>query len=333
MKVNNEVIVIGCDISKDKIDISAINKINNNILSEREYSNNIKGYKNIIHQYSSLSNNLHFVMESTGNYHIKFISYLEGKNIKFSVVNPLTIKRYSQMKMLRLKTDKVDARTIAYYGIEQNPSEYKPLSGAQKEIKSLRTVLSNLIKQRTMNKNLLHSQKLLEHQNKESLKSIRAILKTLNKQIMQLEEQITKLIKEHYSSTYNSLISINGIGTKTSSGIIAYLGNLSNFDSYKQISSYVGITPSIKESGRSLKKTSGITKQGNSTLRTLLYLAALSASKYNQACKELYERLLAKGKMKKTALIAVANKLIKQLFAIVKANSIFINNYNIMLGS
>ncbi|MCB9257799.1 MAG: transposase [Ignavibacteriales bacterium] len=77
---------------------------------------------------------------------------MESKSVKFSVINPLTKKRYSQMKMLRLKTDKVDARTIAYYGVEQNPSQYKPLSNAQKEIKSLRTVLSNLTKQRTMNK-------------------------------------------------------------------------------------------------------------------------------------------------------------------------------------
>ncbi|MCB9257797.1 MAG: transposase [Ignavibacteriales bacterium] len=89
----------------------------------------------------------------------------------------------------------------------------------------------------------------------------------------------------------------------------------------------------MKESGRSLKKTSGITKQGNSTLRTLLYLSALSASKYNHACKELSQRLLTKGKKKKTALIAVANKLIKQLFVIVKSNSIFINNYNLNLVS
>lgn len=332
MKEKTEVIVVGCDISKDKIDLSVINKANNKLLSEQIYSNSVKGYKNIIKQYGLLSNNLHFVMEATGNYHIKFISYLESNSKKLSVVNPLTIKRYSQMKMLRLKTDKVDARTIALFGVEQNPIEFKPLSNAQKEIKSLRTVLSNLTKQRTMNKNLLHSQKLLDSQNKKSLKAIRVILKTLNNQIKQLEEQITKLAKEHYSSTYNSLISINGIGPKTSSGIIAYLGDLSTFDSYKQISSFVGITPSIKESGKSLKKTSGITKQGNSTLRTLLYLSALSASKHNQACKELYLRLLAKGKRKKTALIAVANKLVKQLFAIVKSNSIFINNFNSKLA-
>ena len=331
MKENS--IILGCDISKDKIDISVIEKENKILLSEKTCSNNVKGYKNIIKQYSPMNNDLHIVMEATGNYHIKFIDFLERNDIKFSVVNPLAIKRFAQMKMIRLKTDKVDAKTIALYGVEQNPIVYKPLSCAQKELKSLRTVLSNLIKQRTMTKNLLHSQNLLAAQNKEALKTIRVLLKTLNNQIKKLEEQITILVKEYYSSTYKSLMSIQGIGPKTSSGIIAYLGDLSNFDSYKQIASYVGITPSIKESGKSLRMSSGITKQGNSTLRTLLYLSALSASKYNQACKELYNRLLANGKRKKTALIAVANKLVKQLFVIVKSNSIFINNYNLKLVS
>jgi transposase len=235
--------------------------------------------------------------------------------------------------MIRLKTDKVDAKTIARYGIEQNPTAYKPLTEPQKEIKSLRTVLSNLIKQRTMTKNLLHSQKLLSTSNKESIKAIKNILRTLDKQIKTLEVQIENLIKDHFNETYKNILSIKGIGPKSAIGIIAYLGDLSNFDSYKQIASYIGITPAIKESGKSIKKTVGITKQGNSTLRTLFYLAALSASKYNQGCKLLYDRLLANGKRKKTALIAVANKLVKQLFAIVKFNRTFINNYNFKLVS
>ena len=331
MKENK--IILGCDIAKEKIDIAVMGKENSKLLSERIYSNNLIGYKNIINQYSSISNNLHVIMEATGNYHIKFIDFLERNNIKFSVVNPLTIKRFAQMKMIRLKTDKVDAKTIAQYGVEQNPSEHKALTKPQKEIKSLRTVLSNLIKQRTMTKNLLHSQKLLSNINHESIKAIKFVLRTLDKQTKRLEKQIESLIKEHYHEIYKNILSIKGIGPKTASGIIAYMGDLSNFDSYKQIGSYMGITPAIKESGNSLRKYSGITKQGNSNLRTLFYLAALSASKHNKACKELYERLLSKGKKKKTALIAVANKLIKQLFAIVKYNRTFINNYNFKLVS
>lgn len=324
-------IILGCDISKDKIDIAEIDQTTKEILFEKEYSNNIKGYKNIIKKYGSLTNNLHIVMEATGNYHIRFITFLEESSILFSIVNPLSVKRFAQMKMIRLKTDKVDAKTIALYAVEQNPAAFKPISKAQKKIKSIRTVLNSLIKQRTMNKNLLHSQKLLGLSENDSIKSIKVLIKTLNKRIKILEKQIEILIKKHFFDTYKQLLSVKGIGPKTASGIISYLGDLSNFENHKKIASFIGITPAIKESGKSLKKYSGITKQGNSSLRTLFYLAALSASRHNYACKILYDRLLAKGKRKKTALIAVANKLIKQLFAIVKYNRTFINNYSLKL--
>ena len=214
-------IILGCDISKDKIDIAVIEKKTNKLLSEKTYSNSIKGHKNIINHYSSIRGNLHIVMEATGNYHIKFVDILEENKIKFSIVNPLTIKRFAQMKMIRLKTDKVDAKTIARYGIEQNPTAYKPITEPQKEIKSLRTVLSNLIKQRTMTKNLLHSQKLLSTSNKESIKAIKIILRTLDKQIKTLEVQIEHLIKDHFNETYKNILSIKGIGPKTAIGIIA----------------------------------------------------------------------------------------------------------------
>ncbi len=326
-------IILGCDLSKDKIDIASIDKRSRKTLSEKTETNNLKGFKNIIKPYSSTLGELHIIVEATGNYHIKFTDYLEKANIKFSIVNPLRIKRFAQMKMLRLKTDKADAMIIAQYGVEQTPEAHKPLTTAQKELKALGTVRNHLIKQRTMTKNLLHSHNLLTDTTKESISAIKSTLKTFNVEIKKLDDKIEALIKEHYNDTYSKLLSIKGIGPKTASGTIAYLGDLNNFESHKQMASFIGITPAIRQSGKSLNKTSGITKQGNANLRTLFYLAALSASRSNSACIELYNRLILKGKQKKTALIAVANKLIKQLFAIIKFNRTFINNYNIKLVS
>ena len=326
-------IILGCDLSKDKIDIASIEKLSNKVLSEKTESNNLKGFKNIIKPYSSTKGELHVIIEATGNYHIKFTDFLESKSIKFSIVNPLRIKRFAQMKMLRIKTDKADALIIAQYGIEQSPKPHKPLTTAQKELKALGTVRNHLIKQRTMTKNLLHSHNLLTDTTIESVSAIKSTLKTFNVQIKKLDDKIEAVIKEHYNDTYSKLLSIKGIGPKTASGTIAYLGDLNNFESHKQMASFIGITPAIRQSGKSLNKTSGITKQGNANLRTLFYLAALSASRSNLACVQLYNRLILKGKQKKTALIAVANKLIKQLFAIIKFNRTFINNYNINLVS
>jgi len=91
--------------------------------------------------------------------------------------------------------------------------------------------------------------------------------------------------------------------------------------------SYVGITPTIRESGSSVRGRSRISKVGNKKLRNLVFLAAFSAYKYNRACKALFDRLVVKGKRAKLALIAVANKLLKQAFAIAKSGLPYDENY------
>ena len=82
---------------------------------------------------------------------------------------------------------------------------------------------------------------------------------------------------------------------------------------------YVGITPTIRESGSSVRGRARISKVGNRKLRNLLFLCAFNACKHNKACREVYDRIVNKGKSKKLALIAVANKLLKQCFAIAKS--------------
>jgi transposase len=174
---------------------------------------------------------------------------------------------------------------------------------------------------------MLHAQELVPSENKASIKAIKALLKNVDTQIKKLEAEQKKLIKETNPETYELATSVVGIGTKAATALSAYYGDLSQFEDHKQIVASVGINPKPQESGTSLNISSGISKRGNKRLRTLFYMAALSASKHNKACAKLYKRLIKKGKHKKTALIAVANKLIKQVFAVVKSKVIFDNNY------
>jgi transposase len=319
-------VIVGADISDKKIDICITDKDNDEVLLNKAFLNNLSGHKRFIQDIKKYSSVL-VVMEATGNYHKKFAAQLAVSSIRFSIVNPLVIRRFAQMKLIRTKTDKVDAHIIACYGKEQTPKEYQAPSEVQQQMKALTTVLNNLIKQRTQSKNLLHSQLLLPDGNPQGQKAIKKVIFTLNTQIKKIETDLDKIIKAHFADLYKNITSIKGIGNKTAQGVIATLGDLRSFSSYKQISSFVGISPAIRQSGFSLNKTCGITKQGNTLLRTLFYLSALSASRCNKKCKELYIRLLQKGKKKKTALIAVANKLIKQLFAIVKSNNPYVDDF------
>ncbi len=271
---------------------------------------------------------MHVTMEATGNYHLLLSKLLSEDKVDYSVVNPFRIKRFADMKLRRSRNDKVDAFTIAQYGREQQPPLHRPPSKAQQEIKTLTSVIDGLIKQRTQLKNMLHALQHIPNPDKSALNSLKTVSRQLNKQIEKLEKKGQKLVKDNYSQQAKSMASVKGIGPKTTAAFIGHFADLENYDSSKQVAAAIGINPAPQQSGISKNKSSGISKQGNARLRTLFYMAALSAARHNVACKELYQRLLKKGKKKKTALIAVANKLVKQLFTVVKNETEFVNGYN-----
>ena len=134
-------------------------------------------------------------------------------------------------------------------------------------------------------------------------------------------------IEENEADLFCQLKSIPGVGVKTAVFLIVITNGFRQFETSKQLSSYLGMAPSIKTSGSSIRGQSRITKTGNNHIRTLLFLSSFNACKYNPPCKELYERITEKGKSKKLALIAVANKIIKQAFALSKSGEFFNPQY------
>ena len=121
--------------------------------------------------------------------------------------------------------------------------------------------------------------------------------------------------------------SIPGLGDKTAALLIVLTEGFTKFENAGQLCNYAGITPTIRRSGSSVRGRSRISKAGNRKLRNLLFLCSFSACKYNKACRAIYERIVAKGKSKKLALIAVCNKLLKQAFAIAKSGMPYDENY------
>lgn len=138
-----------------------------------------------------------------------------------------------------------------------------------------------------------------------------------------------QIVEINYTQMLSNLKSIPGIGNQTAMMLILISGGFDRFDDYRKLSSYIGICPRIFESGSSVKGKARLCKMGMSGIRALLYVCSWSAKRCNKACRELYERLIAKGKAKKLALIAVANKLLKQAFAIAKTQSTYQENYSL----
>ena len=258
-------------------------------------------------------------MEATGYYHYRLAQFLYKENQIVSVVNPLSVKRFIQMKLAKVKTDKSDAKAICEYGIINEVPLYSALTDVQSECSQLFRWLDSLIKKRTATKNKIHGEQVLGIPSKFVYRSLNRIKKYLDKEILDIEYQLVSLVKQDNQKQLTLLQSIPGIGVKTALFLIVVTDGFKKFEKSSQLCSYVGITPTIRESGSSVRGRSRISKVSNRKLRNLLFLCSFNACKHNKGCREIYERIVNKGKSKKLALIAVSNKLIKQCFAIAKS--------------
>ncbi|MFD1286011.1 IS110 family transposase, partial [Mesonia ostreae] len=235
--------------------------------------------------------------------------------------------RFIQMKLSKVKTDKSDAKAICHYALSNEVPLYNALNNVQAECLQLFRLMDNYLKKRTATKNKLHGEEVLGIPSKYVYRSLKRNLKHLDKEIKGIEDRLLELVKQDQQQQLTLLTSIPGIGIKTALFLVVITDGFSKFEKASQLCSYVGITPTIRESGSSVRGRSRISKVGNKKLRNLLFLCAFNACKHNKACKEIYERIVAKGKSKKLALIAVANKLLKQAFAIAKSGLPYDENY------
>ncbi|AMR29485.1 hypothetical protein A0257_21915 [Hymenobacter psoromatis] len=128
------------------------------------------------------------------------------------------------------------------------------------------------------------------------------------------------------------LCSIPGIGRKPAGMLLLFAGGFTHFDSYRQVIALAGLSPREHTSGTSIRGKVRITKMGGGLIRGKLFMCSLSAKKANAVCATLFDRLVAKGKNKKLALIAVCNKLLKQAFAIIKSGVPYQADFNLNLA-
>ena len=310
--------IYGIDISKDVFDIYS------EPCGHLQFTNDPRGFKDLL---KLLPETALVVMEATGYYHYRLAQFLYKSGVSVAVVNPLQVKRFIQMKLAKVKTDKSDAKAIFEYGMVNDVPLYNALTDVQSECLQLFRLLDSYVKKSTAPKNKIHGEKALGIPSKTVFKSLERDLKHLKKEIALLEARLLELVKQDQQHQLSLLQSIPGIGMKTALFLIVVTDGFSKFETASQLCSYVGITPTIRQSGSSVRGRSRISKVGNKKLRNLLFLAAFSAYKHNKACKALFDRIVSKGKSKKLALIAVANKLLKQAFAIAKSGLPYDENF------
>lgn len=308
--MNKNTLIFGIDISKDVFDVY------NETFGHKRYSNNERHIKSFI---SALPEDAHCVMEATGCYHYRLAMLLHHKSIGVSVINPLVIKRFIQMKLKRVKTDKSDALMIYNYGCNQQLEYWQPEAKYIAQGRELLSLIQIYLKQSTALKNKLHALQSRGTNKGKIVTSIKRQLRGLKKEQQLLENEVENLVKENEPSLFSRLKTIPGIGNKTAVLLMLHTANFKDFSNYKQVSSFMGLAPNERSSGSSIRGRSRISKTGDGLVRNHLFMCSFTACIHNPQCKALFDRIVAKGKSKKLALIAVCNKLIKQAFAIAKS--------------
>lgn len=309
--------VIGIDISKSFVDVAILQPDGSYTLYHFD-SNNKETALEILQKADTSLDELKVVMESTGTYglHLAYTFYELGCQIH--IVNALSVRRFAQMKMIRAKTDRLDARIIAEYGQNQQLKHWKPRSKQQEELRQVVKAIEDLQKITTTIRNRIEAMQQNPIQNQCVREKLEELMDIYKKQIKSLQAEANKLAKGVHQETYDLLQSIPGVGPILTSALIAQFGSFEDYDNVKSVVASVGLNPAPYMSGTSIRGRSSISKSGHGYIRRILYMAALSAKKNNPQCASLYQRMLESHPSKKRALIGVAHKLLRQAYGVVK---------------
>ncbi len=251
------------------------------------------------------------VLESTGQYERLLFEALGDEGIPVVRMNPLRVRRFGEGMGVLAKNDAIDARMLALFGEKAEPGERPVKTARGRELGDLTARRRQLILNITAEKNRL------EHASKCVAVEMRGLIRILETRVEKLDVKIDAVVAqdEKQHADFKRLQSVPGIGPKVARTLIIDLPELGKLDR-RRISSLAGLAPYSKDSGQ--RYGSRRIHGGRAAPRTALYLAALVGSRLNPVLKAMYDRLVAAGKPKKLALIAVARRLLTILNAIVR---------------
>lgn len=295
---------IGIDVSKKTLDIA---------LGEKGKYQRIENSAKAIRKFvSSLSPDdiAQVVVESTGGMEQPVIKSLSEASISVALINPSRVRYFAKATGLYAKTDQLDARTLAAYGKSVKLRPYTAPSDEKVELSDLGSRRRQLLEMIVAEKNRYQSMPRLQER-------IRKHLIWLQEEVREIEAKIEVLLEnsEEWKEKREILLSCKGVGKVTAFTLLAELPELGNVNR-KEIASLVGVAPINHDSGG--KKGRRMTYGGRSKVRSVLYMATLSAIRFNPAIRKFYNRLIENGKKKMVALVSAMRKLLTILNSMIK---------------
>lgn len=272
-----------------------------------------------------------YVMEATGVYYEELAYFLYHKKQTVSVQLAQRIKYFAKSCNLKTKTDKVDAKMIADFGIEKNLTGtdlWVPPSEDFKMIRDLAREHTSLKQAQTAAKSQLHALNHSHGAYKKVIKMKEQQIDFYETLIIKVEKEMHNLVKldDKLHSKIKKIATIKGLRFITIIKVLAETNGFLLFKNIRQLVSYAGLDVIEKESGKYKGKTK-ISKKGNARIRSALYMPAMSASQHNKSLKTFYERVNEGRTIKRQGLIAVMRKLLILIYTLWKKDEEYIENY------
>lgn len=341
---NNELLivkqVVGIDIGMKcfyacyKVQLGDKSTIIKGVKSFDNSSSGLNGF----YQWCEKRNKTHeimpiYVMEATGVYYEELAYFLHYKKQMVSVQLAIKIKYFAKSCNLKTKTDKVDSKMIAEFGIEKNlkgTDLWVPPSEDFKMIRDLSREHTSLKQDLTSAKSQLHALNHAHEAYKEVIGFKKRQIDFYETQIIEVEKEIYRLIKldNKLHSKIEKIATIKGVRFITIIKVLAETNGFLLFKNIRQLVSYAGLDVIEKESGKYKGKTR-ISKKGNARIRSALYMPAMTASQHNTTLKTFYERINKGRTIKRQGLIAVMRKLLILIYTLWRTDKKYIENYQI----
>lgn len=319
---------IGADLAKKSIDLCCYGT-----KSQLHIANSLAGFKKLLQwltQHQISADKVIIVMEHTGLYGRQLEKFLHEHKIALVKVNALAIKR--SMGLVRGKTDQLDAARIACYAYRNREElqQQRPPDGKVERLQLLQSTRDRLVRQRTGLLCAVEEYKNINIGSKDLLiKAQQQVIKTLNSQIENLEQEINEVINssDELKGNFRLLTSIKGVGPVVAVAALIKTHNFTRFANARKFACYCGTAPFEHSSGSSIRGRTRVSHLADKSMKTLLDLAAKSAIQCDPEMKEFYARRLENGKSKMSTINIVRNKILFRMFAVIKRQTPFIPDY------
>ncbi len=267
----------------------------------------------------------HLIMEATGSYWVGAATALTAAGWTVSVVSPASARDYAKATLRRAKTDALDAAVLAAYGRDLHPTPWSPPPPEVQALQLLVRQRDDLVAVQTATRNRQHALAQLPAVPAEIQAPLTALLTVLAEQIAALDHAIKQraLAAASIAAEVLRLEAIKGVGLVTAAIVVTELWPLGPDLTPQEAVAFAGLDPAPRESGTSVRGERHISKKGSARLRQALYMAALSAAQHNPPFRAVYERLVARGKKKIVAIVAVARKLLVVMVTLMRHKRTF----------